>query len=181
MPLLIVAVVVLVVLLAWVLLLPLWLYLRFRQGKARRRLLPWLVRLNAWFAFASTVLYLMGMAVTGHWWSGALTHAVIGLGAGLCTGGLGIVLGRVEHTSQGSFHTPSPWLAAALVLLVLVRLAAGVVDAWRRIGDQQALPWLPAFDHTTLFALGGLLLGHGLATAWGLRWRLPRGRRGGAR
>jgi hypothetical protein len=67
-------------------------------------------------------------------------------------------------------------VSGALALLVVLRLAAGGVDAWRRLGGHDALPWLPVFDHTTLFALGGLLLGHGLATAWGLRWRLPRRR-----
>jgi hypothetical protein len=176
MPLLIVLAVVVVVLLAWVLLLPLWLYLRFRQGKARRRLLPWLVRLNAWVLLASATLFVASMAITGYWWPGALGHALAGLGAGLGTGLLGIALGRVEHTPQGSYHTPSAWVSGALAVLVLLRLAAGGVDAWRRFGGHDALRWLPAFDHTTLFALGGLLLGHGLATAWGLRWRLPRGR-----
>jgi len=174
MPLLIVLVVVVLVLVAWVLLLPLWLYLRFRQGKARRRLLPWLVRLNAWIVLVSTALFVASMAITAHWWPGALAHALAGLGAGLCTGLLAVVLGRVEHTAQGSYHTPSAWVSAALAILVLLRLAAGMVDAWRRIGSHDALPWLPSFDHTTLFALGGLLLGHSLAAAWGLRWRLPR-------
>jgi hypothetical protein len=175
-PLLIMLVVVLLVLVAWVLLLPLWLYLRFRQGKARRRLVPWMVRVNAWAALLSTTVFVMGMAITGHWWPGALTHALAGVGAGLCTGLLGVVLGRVEHTPTASYHTPSAWVSGALALLVVLRLAAGGVDAWRRLGGHDALRWLPAFDHTTLFALGGLLLGHGLATAWGLRWRLPRRR-----
>ncbi len=94
-------------LVAWVLLLPLWLYLRFRQGKTRR-LVPWLVRLSAWVMLVSAGLFVASMALTGHWWPGALAHALYGLGAGLCTGTLAV------------------------------------------------------------------LLGHGLATAWGLRWRLPR-------
>lgn len=174
MPLLIVLLVVVLLLVAWVLLLPLWLYLRFRQGKARRRLLPWLVRLNAWVMLISAGLFIVGMALTGYWLPGTLRHALYGLVAGLCSGALAVLLGKVEHTPQASYHTPNAWVSAALAVLVLLRLAAGAIDAWRRIGGHDALGWLPAFDHTTVSALAGLLLGHGLATAWGLRWRLPR-------
>lgn len=174
MPLLIVLGVLMLVLVAWVLLLPLWLYLRLRQGKARRRLVPWLVRLNAWTLLASAGLFVASMALAGYWWPDALAHALSGLVAGLCIGTLAVLLGKVEHAAQASYHTPNAWVSAALAVLVLLRLAAGAVDAWRRIGGHEALAWIPAFGHTTLFALAGLLLGHGLATAWGLRWRLPR-------
>ncbi len=67
MPLLIVLGVLMLVLVAWVLLLPLWLYLRLRQGKARRRLVPWLVRLNAWTLLASAGLFVASMALAGYW------------------------------------------------------------------------------------------------------------------
>ncbi len=174
MPLLIVLVVVLFALVAWVLLMPLWWYLRFRQGKARRRLVPWVVRFNGWLMLVSTALFFASVAMAGHWWPGALAHAGVGLAAGVCTGALAVMLGKVEHAPPRSYLTPNAWVAALLLVVVMLRLAAGLAEAWRRLAGRDALAWLPAFDHTTLLALGGLLLGHGLATAWGLRWRLPR-------
>jgi hypothetical protein len=88
------------VLVAWVLL-PLWLSLRSRQGRARRRLVPWLVRRNAWVMLGSAGVLVASMALTGHWWPDALAHALCGLVAGLCTGTLAVLLGHGLATAWG--------------------------------------------------------------------------------
>jgi hypothetical protein len=173
MPLLIVPLLVLALLALWLLLLPLSLWQRYRMGKARRRALPWLVRLNAWLLLASALLFLLSMGVAGLWWPNATAYALGGLAAGLATGTAGLWLSRFEYTPQGLFYTPNAWLSLALVLLVAARLAMGVVETWRYWQGRDALSMLPAFEHASLFAVAGVLLGHYLAYGWGLRRRLP--------
>ena len=71
-----------------------------------------------------------------------------------------------------------PLLLIPLLLLALVagRIAFGIWQGWERWHATQASEWLAW--QAGLFALGGLLLGHALATAWGLRARFRRWRRG---
>ncbi len=174
MPLLLVPLIVLLLLLAWLLLLPLSLWQRYRLGKMRRRALPWLVKLNAWLLLFSTLLFGLGMLVTGHWWPGALRHAAIGLGAGLLLGCMGLWSSRFERTPQGLYYTPNAWLALLLTLVVAARIAMGFVELWRRWRGSETLAVLPSFEHASLFAVAGLLIGYYLAYQWGLRWRLRR-------
>lgn len=175
MPLLIVPLLILVLLALWLLLLPLSLWQRYRMGRARRRALPWLVKLNAWLLSGSALLFLASMAVAGLWWPGATSYALAGLGAGLVTGMAGLWLSRFEYTPQGLYYTPNAWIALALVLLVAARIVMGVVEMWRHWQGREALSMLPTFEHASLFAVAGLLLGHYLVYGWGLRRRLPRG------
>lgn len=172
MPLLLVPLVVLLLLLAWLLLLPLSLWQRYRFGKMRRRALPWLVKLNAWLLLVSALLFGLGMLVTEHWWPGALRHAAIGLGVGLPLGGVGLWLSRFERTPQGLYYTPNAWMALSLTLVVAARIVMGFVELWRRWQGDESLAMLPLFGHASLFAVAGLLIGYYLAYQWGLRLRL---------
>lgn len=172
MPLLLVPLVILLLLLAWLLLLPLSLWQRYRLGKARRLARPWLVKLNAWLLLFSTLLFGLGMLVTEHWWPGALRHAAFGFAAGLLAGVLGLWLSRFERTPQGLYYTPNAWLILLLTLIVAARIVMGFVELWRRWQGDGALAMLPLFDHASLFAVAGLLLGHYLAYQWGLRSKL---------
>lgn len=175
MPLLVVPLVLLALLVLWLVLLPLGLWQRYRLGKARRKAWPWLVKLNAWLLAASSVVFVAGMALTTLWWPGALGYALAGLGAGLALGALGLWLCRFEYTPQGLFYTPNAWLILALTLLVVLRLALSLVELWRYWQGAAALAAVPVFDHASLFAVAGLLLGYALCFSWGLRRRLPRG------
>lgn len=174
MPLLVVPLVILLALLIGVLLTPVSLWMRYRTGKARRRLQPWVVRANGWMLLLSSVMFLGSMWLVGHWVDGALAHAALGLMAGLPLGVLGLALGRFETTAKGVFVTPNRWLVLALTLLVTLRLGWGLLQVWRRwreVGGLDASLWS---DQANLFAIGGLLLGYYLAWSWGLRRRLPR-------
>ena len=139
MPLLLIPLLPLVLLAAWALLLPLSLWLRYRVGKSRQRAVGWIVAANAWALAVSTILFLLGAWIGGHWVVDALRDACLGLLAGIA---LGLWQGWEHWQAPAS---PSPALLAG---------QAG------------------------LFALGGLLLGHALAYAWGLRVRLRRRRHG---
>lgn len=173
MPLLIVPLVVLVLLVLWLLLLPLSLWQRYRMGKARRRMRPWLVRFNAWALLASLLLFVASMALTNVWWPGALAYATAGLGIGVVLGIAGLWLSCFETTPQGMFYTPNPWLVLALTLLVAGRIALGFVELWRYWQGRESLALIPVLDHASLFAVAGVLLGYYLAYTWGLRRRLP--------
>ncbi|MET0288074.1 MAG: hypothetical protein ABW178_00435 [Pseudoxanthomonas sp.] len=173
MPLLIVLLVVSVVAGMWVLLLPWWLWRRYRMGRARQRLWPFWTRLNAWLFPVSVLLFLTGAAAASWAWPGAVRYAGIGLITGGVSGVIGLALGRLERFPDGSWHyTPSAMWMTLLMLAVLARLLLGALDLWRRLVQADALAWIPLFDHASLFAPGGLLLGHALVTAWSLHWRI---------
>lgn len=173
MPLLIVLLVVCAVLALWLPLFPLWLWRRYRLGKARRRLWPLWMRINAWLLPLSLLLFLLGAGVASWAWPGALTYAGGGLLAGVLSGLIGLLLGRLERFPDGSWHyTPSALWMTLLMLIVVTRLLLGALDLWRRLVQADALAWIPLFDHASLFAIGGLLLGHAATTAWVLYWRI---------
>ena len=174
MPLLIIPLVILAVLALWLLLLPIALWQRYRAGRARRRAWPWVVSLNTVLLPLSAALFLVGMAVTGLWWPGALAYASAGVAAGLLTGLLGLALARFEYVPQGLFYTPDAWLVLALTLLVAARVAMSAVELWRYWRGGDALALLPVLDHATLFSVAGLLIGYYMAFNWGLRRRLRR-------
>jgi hypothetical protein len=172
MPLLIALLVVCGVLGLWVLLFPWWLWRRYRLGKARRRLWPFWTRLNAWLSPLSLLLFLLGASIASWAWPGSVGYAGWGLAAGLASSAMGLLLGRLERFPDGSWHfTPSALWMTLLMLVVAARLLLGALDLWRRMLQAGALPWIPVFDHASLFAIGGLLLGHATTTAWVLYWR----------
>ncbi|KQY50425.1 hypothetical protein [Lysobacter sp. Root494] len=172
MPLLLLPLLVMGLVLLWLMLMPFALWQRYRSGHSRRRAVRWVVTFNAWSLLMSAVLFLFGAWVAGYWVDAALAHASAGLLAGMLLGVLGLALTRFEATSQGVFYTPNRWLAMALTLVVAARISYGLYrmeQAWA--GDVHAA-WL--VQQGSVFAVGGLLLGHYLAYAWGLRWRLRR-------
>ena len=149
---------------------PLALWQRYRSGRARRRAVAWVVSLNAWSLLVSAGVFLAGAWLAGWWIEGALRFATIGVLVGVLAGQLGLWLTRFEPTAQGLYYTPNRWLVLALTCLVLARVAWGLYrfeQAWVAHAQVQ---WLA--QQGGVFALGGLLLGHYLAYAWGLRRRV---------
>ncbi|HEY0661835.1 MAG TPA: DUF1453 domain-containing protein [Lysobacter sp.] len=172
MPLLLLVPLLLMALVAlWALLLPLALLQRYRLGKARRRAIGWIVRLNAWLLLVSVGVFALSAWLVGHWVDAALLHATAGLGAGILVGIAGLALTRFEREPRGLYYTPNRWLVLGLTVIVAVRIGAGVLRGWQLWrADAQALTWLS--QQGSLLAVGGLLLGYYLAYGWGLRGRL---------
>jgi hypothetical protein len=173
MPLLLIPLLVLGIVLLYLLVLPLSLLQRYRAGRARRRVQPWVVAINAWMLLLSSAAFLLGAWISGRWIVGAVTHALLGLAAGASLGLLGLALTRFERQARGDFYTPNRWLVMGLTLVVAGRIAFGFWHAWQwtRSGANHA-SWLA--QQGGLLAVGGLLLGHYLAYAWGLRARIRR-------
>jgi hypothetical protein len=164
-PLLVLALIVL-----WALLLPFGLWQRYRAGKARRRAIAWVVRLNAWLLLLSAGAFLASAGIAGNWVDAALLHAAAGLAVGVLAGVVGLMLTRFEREPHGLFYTPNRWLVLALTAIVAVRIAFGLLRAWQLWRADAHVAWVS--QQGSLFAVGGLLLGHYLAYAWGLRQHL---------
>ena len=164
-PLLIVALVVL-----WLLLLPLALWQRYRTGRARRRAVPWVAGLNAWSLLVSALVFVVSAWLAGYWIDAALPHAAVGLAAGLGLGFVGLALTRFEATQRGLYYTPNRWLVLALTLVVAARIAYGLFRMEQAWAADAHAAWLT--QQGSVLAVGGLLLGHYLGYAWGLRRRI---------
>ena len=172
MPLLLLPLLVVCLVLLWLLLMPLALWQRYRSGRSRRRAVKWVVALNAWSLLLSALLFLFGAWLAGYWVDAAVAYAVAGLLAGMVLGMLGLALTRFEATSQGMFYTPNRWLVLTLTLVVAARIGYGLYRMEQAWVAGAHPTWLA--QQGSVLAVGGLLLGHYLVYAWGLRWRLRR-------
>lgn len=166
-PLLVVALVVL-----WLLLLPLALWQRYRMGRARRRAVPWVAGLNAWSLLVSALVFVFSAWLAEYWVDAALPHAAVGLAVGLVLGFIGLALTRFEATQRGLYYTPNRWLVLALTLVVAGRIAYGLLRMQQAWAADAHAAWLS--QQGSVLAVAGLLLGHYLAYAWGLRSRIRR-------
>lgn len=172
MPLLLLPLLIACLVLLWLLLMPLALWQRYRSGRSRRRAVRWVATLNAWSLLLSALLFLFGAWVAGYWIDAATAYAGAGLLAGMLLGVVGLALTRFEATSQGVFYTPNRWLALVLTLVVAARIGYGLYRMEQAWAAGAHATWLA--QQGSVLAVGGLLLGHYLAYAWGLRWRLRR-------
>lgn len=155
----------------WVLLFPLAIIQRYRHGKARRRVQPWAVRVNAWLLAFSTLLFIAFAGVMERWVDAALSDAGIGLAVGGAAGLVGLALDRFEATSQGIFRTPNRWLVLGLSLLVAARIGIGLWLAW---SDEPSTNASALLSRGGLLGVGGVLLGYAALTGWGLHFRVAR-------
>ena len=156
------------------LMLPLSLLQRYRLGRKRRKVWPWANRLNTLFAWISLLLFLLGAWASNVWLEGALAMAWAGLGSGMLLGLVNIALSRIERSADGVHLTPSAAIVLALVLLVVARIVMGGWQLVEHGFDWQArtrdVAWF--LRPSSLFAFGGLLVGHGLAWYLALGARL---------
>ena len=152
----------------WLLFLPVLLLQRYRLGRARQRAIGWIVGLNAWLLLASAALLLAGAWLGQRWIVDALPFAAGGLAVGILLGMLGTRFATLEFTAAGVFHTPNRWLVLLLTGVVAVRIALGMWQSCLHLDAGHASGGLLE-QQGSLFALGGLLMGHYLAYAWGLR------------
>ena len=159
---------------AWLVLLPISLWMRYASGRARRRAQGWVVRGNAWLLAMSLPLFLLSSWAAAYWMHDALRDACLGLLAGSAVGVLGVWLTRFEHDAKGLLYTPNRWVVLGLTTIVAARVVAGLWMAWRHVsGDASGAlaRWLDAGAWT---GVAGHFLGYALAYTWGLRGRLPR-------
>jgi len=170
MPLLLLVLVPLLMFALWAVLLPVALVQRYRTGRARRRAVRWAMGLNGALLLVSTVLFVFGAWVAGHWVDMAVPFAAVGWIVGAVVGLLGVGLTRVERGSQADYFTPNRWLVLALTLVVAARIVVGLLRAWQAWQADAHLAWLG--QQGSLLAVGGGLLGYYLAYNWGMRRRL---------
>lgn len=159
---------------AWLVLLPISLWMRYASGRARRRAQGWVVRGNAWLLALSLPLFLLSAWAATYWMQDALHDAGLGLLIGGAFGIVGVWLTRFERDDKGLIYTPNRWVVLALTTIVAVRVIAGLWMAWRHVsGDVSGAlaHWLDAGAWT---GVAGLFLGYAVAYTWGLRTRLSR-------
>ena len=156
------------------LLLPVSLWARYRNGRARRRAQGWAVRTNAWLLALSVPLFLASAWVTSVWLPQALHDAAYGLLAGVFLGVISLWLTRFEHDDAGFHFTPNRWVVLLLILVVTARIVVGM---WLTAAPMLGLvvpfgaEWLRGGGW---LGIAGLLLGYHGSYAWGLRARLPK-------
>lgn len=154
-------------LLLWALLVPVALWQRYRLGRARRRIVPWLTGLNAWLLLASTAVFLGSAGIADFWVEKAMGFAFAGLACGVVIGVVGLALTRFEQEDGARFYTSNRWIVLALTLLVAARIAYGILRAWQAWQADSSAVWLS--QQGSMMAVAGLVLGYYLAYAWGLR------------
>ncbi len=174
MPLLLIPLAVLALFALWLLLLPLSLWARYRNGRARRRAQGWVVRGNAWLVAISLPLFVLSSWMTTRWVPDALRDAVIGLLAGTLLGIVSLWLTRFERDGQTLWYTPNRWLMLMLTTVVAMRILAGLWVGWRHLASHAPSALASWLDAGAWAAIAGLFLGYGVAYLWGLRARLPR-------
>ena len=174
-PLLILAIVAL-----WAVLLPISLIQRYRFGRKRRRVVAWATSANAWLILISALAFFLSAWMATRWLPDALLMGAAGFAAGIVLGIVNLVISRNEVEGGRFYITPNAVLVLAMTLLVAGRILLGFWQLYEHGFQlhpmQREEAWFLRPD--SLFALGGLLLGHYFVWCWGLksllRRRLPR-------
>ena len=170
MPLLIVPV---LVVLAFVALIPIALVQRFRMGVARQRARGWLIAINLVGISISMMMFALASVVTSIWLHPALVYTLGGLATGFVLGAAGIWFTRWESVPDGLYFTPNRWLVLSMTLVVTGRILFGFWRAWHtwRAGFDDA-SWVAAAGLAKSMAAGGVVLGYYFVYWIGVRSRL---------
>jgi hypothetical protein len=175
MPLIAGLAVLLLVVLAFVALVPVSIVLRYRAGTARRLARGWVAAINAVGFVSSGALFLAAAAVATLWVPKAFTSALLGLAVGGLLGALGLVVTRWEKAPQSLHYTPNRWLVLALVLVIVGRLVYGLWRGWHAWGStSDASSWLVAAGAAGSLAAGGVLIGYYVSYWAGVWWQVRR-------
>ena len=164
---------ILFAILAAIALLPLSIIQRYRVGTSRQRARGWLIWLNLFGLSVSTLLFVIGAAVTSIWVPRALAYTLAGLAGGFALGLLGLVLTRWEISPRGVHYTPNRALILMITLLVTARLFYGLWRGWHNWraaagGDS----WLAQSGAEGSLAAGAVVLGYYVIYWAGVRRRL---------
>ena len=164
---------ILFAILAAVALLPLSIIQRYRVGTSRQRARGWLIWLNLFGLSVSTLLFVIGAAITNIWVPRALAYTLAGLAGGFALGLLGLVLTRWEISPRGVHYTPNRALILMITLLVTARLLYGLWRGWHNwraaVGGDN---WLAQSGAEGSLAAGAVVLGYYVIYWAGVRRRL---------
>jgi hypothetical protein len=164
---------ILFAILATIALLPLSIIQRYRLGTSRQRARGWLISLNLFGLSVSTLLFLIGAAVTNIWVPQALAYTLAGLAGGFTLGFVGLALTRWEASPHGIHYTPSRALILTITLVVTARLLYGLWRAWHNwraaVGGDG---WLAQSGAEGSLAAGAVVLGYYVIYWAGVRRRL---------
>ena len=144
----------------WVVLLPLSLWQRVRSGRARRKAVPWVHRLNVWVNALSLGVFALSAWLAHWWWEGVPRWTLGGWGVGVVLGALGYVLTRFERADGATYYTPNAALVWALTGVVVARMAAGVWQGLHVMLAGSAWPSSGWMSHAGLLGMAALLLGY---------------------
>lgn len=167
----------LLVVLAVIALIPISIVQRYRVGTSRRLARGWVATLNLVTLAFSTVLVLVGAAVTSMWVPDAFTYTLMGVGGGTVLGLLGLVLSRWEATPRALHYTPNRLLVLTITVVVTARLLYGFWRGWHTW--QSGLDggsWLAVSGAAGSMAAGAVVLGYYLTYWAGVRRRIVRWR-----
>ena len=167
--------VILVLILGSVLIVPISIVQRYRVGVARRPVRAWLVTLNLAGFSLSTLLFVVGAAMSNLWIPNALAATLAGLLAGAALGVFGLWLTRWEAVRGQLYFTPNRWLVLGITVVVAVRLGYGFWRSWQawQAGISGG-SWFVAAGVDGSLAAGALVLGY-YVTYWaGVRRRVRR-------
>jgi RsiW-degrading membrane proteinase PrsW (M82 family) len=164
-----------VIVLAFIALIPLSIILRFRAGTIRRRAIGWVIALNFFGTLVSVLLFLLAAAVSTNWVPGTLTYTAAGLAIGNLLGIAGLALTRWEVVNGRLHYTPSRWLVLVITLVVTARVGYGFYrswEAWQATLDRMA--WVAASGVAASMSAGAVVLGYYLVYWAGVRRRQRR-------
>lgn len=163
------------IVLAFIAVIPLSLIQRFRMGTARRTARGWVATLNLTAVALSVVLFFAGTLITSRWIPEAPTYTMYGLAGGCVLGLLGIALTRWEYVGESLKYTPNRWLVLAITLLVTARVLYGFWrswEAWR--ASLESAAWVTASGIAGSMSAGAVVLGYYLIFWAGVRRRIRR-------
>jgi hypothetical protein len=167
--------VAILVILAFIVLIPFSIVQRFRVGTSRRRARGWIATLNLIAAAFSVVLFLVAAFFTSYWIPEALTYTLAGFGAGCVLGLVGIGLTRWEYAQGRLQYTPNRWLVLAITTVIAARVLYGfwrTWDAWR--ASLESMAWVTASGVAVSMSAGAVALGYYLIFWSGVRRRIRR-------
>jgi hypothetical protein len=176
-PLIVVGIGLLVVL-AFIALLPVALVQRYRAGTSRQLARGWLTTINVVGIAISVIFFLAGAAVTSIWVPYAFRYTVAGLAGGCVLGLIGLALTRWEPASRSLHYTPNRWLVLAITLVVTARVLYGFWRGWQSWRSAiDGTSWIVASGAAGALAAGAVVLGYYLTYWTGVRRKLSRHRR----
>ena len=172
MPLILLAI---LIVLAFIAVIPLSLIQRFRMGTARRTARRWVATLNLTAVALSTILFLTGTLITGLWIPEARTYTLYGLAGGCVLGLLGLALTRWEYAGETMQYTPNRWLVLIVTLVVTARVLYGFWRAWEAWrASLESAAWVTASGIAGSMSAGAVVLGYYLIFWAGVRRRIRR-------
>lgn len=177
MPILALALLIVILIVASVALVPFSLVQRYRVGTSRQPARGWLAILNLFAILMSTVLFLGGALVTNFWVPRAFWYSLAGLAAGSVLGFVGLWLTRWERSTTTMHFTPNRWLVLGITLLVSARIIYSLWRGWWTSGlIEQPGAWLAAIGIAESLGAGGVVLGYYLVFWLGVTGRIRRHR-----